>query len=246
METNHSRRADGLADIPKWTRRYAQTRALPAIWFMSVFLIISIALGTLSHFAGTTYRAGHYTLATILAAGAVVVAMIIVVGAIVLSVPKWGGLWLDRMAREKLYGAEGHVAFARPARRRKVVGLIGGGIYGLCILASVALGFAGYIPHDSMQPVSALYVVPFLVFLYILLRPQMHPLMLLWPLLYGVHAILLVAGAPILFTGKWDGFNMYLPIAGYGLLSGLITHLYNRYALRRLKKAAGNPQALNL
>jgi hypothetical protein len=87
-----------------------------------------------------------------------------------------------------------------------------------------------------MQPISALYVVPFLVGLWFLMRPMAGPLALLWPALYAAHAILILAGAPIVFTGAWEGMNMLFPVAGYGLLSGLAGHLYSRVALGRLKR----------
>ena len=70
-----------------------------------------------------------------------------------------------------------------------------------CVIGSVQLGVLGYIPIEYMQPVSALYVVPFLVFLTIWQRPVVGPLSLLWPILYTVHATLIVAGVPILFNG---------------------------------------------
>ena len=89
-----------------------------------------------------------------------------------------------------------------------------------------------------MQPVSALYVVPFLVFLYLWQRPIISPLALLWPTLYAIHAILVVADVPILFHKPWTALNMLIPIAGYGILFGLLGHVYSRYALKKLKKAA--------
>jgi len=58
-----------------------------------------------------------------------------------------------------------------------------------------------------------------------------------WPSLYAVHAALLLAGAPILFAAKWDALNMALPTFGYGVLSFLVSHLYSRFALRRLRRA---------
>jgi len=89
-----------------------------------------------------------------------------------------------------------------------------------------------------MQPISAIYCVPFLVFLAYILRGEASPLMMLWPALYALHAILIVAGAPIVFAGRWNGLNMLIPGAGYGLLVGLLGHVYSRFALRRLRKAA--------
>jgi hypothetical protein len=89
-----------------------------------------------------------------------------------------------------------------------------------------------------MQPVSALYVVPFLVFLYLWQRPIISSLALLWPILYAIHAILVVAGVPIQFGKPWIFLNMLIPVFGYGFLTYMIGHLYSRYALRRLKTAA--------
>ncbi|MBE7557422.1 hypothetical protein HS125_00120 [bacterium] len=243
MQRHEKRQPDPVADIPKWTRRYAQSRALPAVWFMIGFIVIFISLYALSHFAGVQFRTGRYLSGTILAAGAAILALAIVIGAVALSVPRWGGRWLDRVLREKLYGAEGHVAFAPPAGSRKLLGLAAAVIFGFCNLVAVVLGIAGHIPNDYMQPVSALYVVPFLVFLYFLLHAQVHPLVLLWPLLYGLHALLIVAGAPILLPDSLDELNLLIPTAGYGLVAGLVAHLYNRHALRRLKEAARSDHA---
>jgi hypothetical protein len=57
----------------------------------------------------------------------------------------------------------------------------------------------------------------------------------LWPVLYALHAVLLLSGAPILFEDKWEVLNMLLPVFGYGMLSFLAGHLYSRIALRRLR-----------
>ena len=108
--------------------------------------------------------------------------------------------------------------------------------FGTCIFATVNLGIVFEIPIKYMQPISALYMVPFLVGLWFLMRPMAGCLALLWPLLYAIHAILIVSGAPILFTGPWYVLNMLIPVAGYGMLSALVSHLYSRVALRRLKR----------
>ena len=110
--------------------------------------------------------------------------------------------------------------------------------FGSCVVASVTLGIFGYIPIRYMQPVSAIYMVPFLVVIWFLIRPASSGLFLLWPALYGLHAVLLVAGVPILFSGKWDCMNMLLPTIGYGLLTTLVMHIYSRFALGRLRHLA--------
>jgi hypothetical protein len=67
------------------------------------------------------------------------------------------------------------------------------------------------------------------------MRPMVGYAALLWPALYAAHAILIVAGAPIVFSSPWDSLNMVVPTIGYGLLAALVGHFYSRVALRRLK-----------
>ena len=94
------------------------------------------------------------------------------------------------------------------------------------------------IPDAYIQPVSALYVVPFLVTLTFLMRPAVGYLSLLWPILYGLHAILMVLGVPLRFSPPWTFLDILLPISGYGILTGLVSHAYNRFALHRLRTLA--------
>lgn len=117
------------------------------------------------------------------------------------------------------------------------------GAFGVSTGALVVVGLLGHIPIKYMLPVSALYIVPFLVVLFMLMRPAVGLLTLLWPALYAAHAILIVAGAPIVFTGKWTGLNMLIPVAGYGLLSALVMRIRGRFALSRLKRLAGTQPA---
>ena len=220
-------------EISKWTRVYAQNRSLPFIVFMLLFLFLSVAIGGGSYLAGAAYLKGNIPLFAV-CIGLLVVAMAAV---IYFSTP-WGGKRMDQMS-ERLYSKEGRVVLAssHTAGQRRLVAFAGLG-FGLCILASVILGMLGYIPDKYMQPVSAIYCVPFMVILGIVMRPAGGWLMFLWPVLYALHAILIGAGVPILFAGKWDGLNMLSPTAGYGLLSGLACHIYSRFALRKLKHLA--------
>jgi hypothetical protein len=155
-------------------------------------------------------------------------------------VPRWGGKLQERVI-ERLYAKEGTVRLAPPTcgltRRKWLMGLLGA-TFGTCILASVVLSGLYGLPEKYMQPISAIYCVPFLLGLWVLQRPLSSPIMLLWPALYVLHAILIVAGAPIVFSGPWSALNMLIPVAGYGMLVGLISHVYSRLALRKLHQAA--------
>jgi hypothetical protein len=216
--------------ISKWARAYAQNRSLGVVVFMIVFVVLCAAIAGPSYLAGEAYRSGNMPVFWVSLA-----VLASAVGAVIyFSIPHWGGKVLERITR-RLYANEGRVAFSVPAEHKRVWGFVLIVSFLACIVASVVIDFVFAVPSKYMQPISALYVVPFLVGLWLRMRPMAGRLALLWPALYAIHAILIVAGAPILFTGPWQGLNMLVPIAGYGLLSALVQHLYSRFALARLK-----------
>ncbi len=220
--------------IGKWARAYAQNRSLGMVVFLGVFVVLSFGVAAPSYFAGQAYRSGNVVLLWVCIA-----ALILAVGAVVFSsVPRWGGKWMENVTR-RIYAREGNVTLPIPQvekRRRLAFPLMIG--FGACILGCVVLGFLGVFPLEYQQPVSALYMVPFLIALVFLMRPAVGYLALLWPALYALHAILIVVGAPILFGGPWQSLNMLIPTVGYGMLSALVAHAYSRFALRRLRSLA--------
>jgi hypothetical protein len=217
--------------ISKWTRAYAQNRTLGVMVFLMISVVLCVAIGGLSFLGGMAFRSGNMLLFWVSIA-----VLVPTLGALVyLSVPKWGGKFQERVVN-RLYAREGNVALSAPGERKKIGAMMLVGCFGTCIIASVVMSSVLNIPTKYMQPISALYVAPFLVGLWCLMRPMAGSLALLWPALYAIHAILIVAGAPILFTGPWEGLNMLVPIAGYGMLSAFVGHLYSRVALRRLKR----------
>jgi hypothetical protein len=225
---------DDPRELSKWTRIYAQNRSLPLVVFLGVYLLLSIAIGAPSFLAGKAARDGNTTLL------AVCIAVLVpaVAAVIYLSIPRWGGKQMERIV-ERLYANEGHVAVSDP-RGMRLRGAGAGLVLGFlaCIITSVVLGLLGYIPTEYMQPVSAIYVVPFLIILTLLMRPAVGLVGLLWPVLYGLHAVLIVGGVPILFTGKWEMLNMVIPMVGYGMVAGLTGHLYSRFALHKVRQLA--------
>jgi hypothetical protein len=217
--------------IAKCAQTYAQNRSLGVVISMIVFLLLCAAIGGPSYLAGEAYRSGNMLLFWV-----AIALLVPAVGALgYCSVPRWGGKLLERLT-QRLYAKEGNVSFLPPSGRAKVLGYMLAVFLGTCVVASVTLGSVFEIPTKYMQPISALYVVPFLVCLWLLMRPMVGWAALLWPLLFALHAILILAGAPILFTAPWDGLNMLIPIAGYGILAGLVGHLQSRVALARLKR----------
>ena len=223
-----------LRQMGKWARVYAQNRSLGVVVFMIVFVILYIGIGGGSYLAGFAWHEGHMGMfwACMALLGASLV------GTIYFSVPWWGGKAMERVV-QRLYAKDGTVAICAPKTGRRIYLVIPLGItFFVCILASVALGGMGFIPIEYMQPVSALYCVPFMVCLVLLQRPAVGYVALLWPFLYGLHAVLIVAGVPIRFTGAWQALDLLLPMAGYGILSSIVGHLYGRFALSRLRRLA--------
>lgn len=225
---------EDIRQIPKWTRAYAQNRSLGVAVFLLVFSAISALIAGESLLAGYAYRSGN-----LLLLGLSIALLLPTVAAVVyLSVPRWGGKLNDRLV-QRLYADDGNVAFSPPSERAQAWAPILAGCFGACVLGSVVLGFVIEIPSEYLQPISALYVVPFLVALWILMRPMAGYAALLWPALYAAHAIGIVAGAPIVFNSPWDFLNLVIPMVGYGLLSAIVGHVYSRFALRRLRMLAG-------
>lgn len=227
-----------IRTIPTWTRRYAQSRTLPLVVFLGIFVVSFAAFGGLSYLTGWAYVTNQRALT--------VAAMLLLCG-----LTAWW-LWFSFVGApaiflritERVYRKEGAVSVgpSPDSNRGRAVPAIAF-LFMFCVIASVGLGLLGVIPIRHMQPVSALYVVPFLVYIGITLRGIGSPFIWLWPALYGIHAILLVAGAPIRFSPAWEGLNTLVPMVGYGLLAALAGHIYSRVALRRLRALAGSPEA---
>ncbi len=222
-----------LKEIPKWTRKYAQNRTLPNLIYMVIYLCLFAGIAIPSYLRRTDY--GGSTTQFICKS----VALISVIGFIVLCIPKLKSKLIDRINRisRQLYGREGDVSMSlsETAKKKKWLGYLVAMLFGSCVIGSVFLGMKDFIKIKYMQPVSALYVVPFMVFLYFWQRPKIGPLALLWPTIYGIHAVLIVVGVPILFTGNLIPLNMILPVFGYGFLTHIIGYIYSRYALKKLK-----------
>ncbi len=224
-----------LKEIPKWTRKYAQNRTIPVLVAMLIGMCLFGGIAGSSYFGGIAYLAGNMVLFWF----CVFVMAVSMISLFFFSVPKWSGKFIARISR-RLYNREGDVLISVPEtiKKKQWVGYVVAMVFGSCVFMSVILGLLGYLSIKYMQPVSALYVVPFLVFLYFRQRPMNGPIALLWPILYTIHALLIVTGVPILFTGDMVGWNMMLPVFGYGFLTHIIGHIYSRYALKKLKTTA--------
>jgi hypothetical protein len=224
----------GLRQIPKWARRYAQNRTLPVLASLLIYATAAAVFFGLPHLIVWAYKAGERFLAAVV--------MLILCGFAVWWV--WfcfvGGVAIMRQITERLYRGEGSVLTATSQVKAPTRPPPGVFVFMFCVLANTGLGLLGFFPVRLMQPISALYVVPFMCYLGLKMHGTGSPFMFLWPALYGIHAILIVAGAPI---SLGPAFDMFVPTVGYGLIAALAGHIYSRIALRRLRALAASRES---
>jgi hypothetical protein len=230
-------------EIPKWAEQYAQNRTLPTIVFLVVIALCIGVLCATAYLAGRAYETGNLRSEVLFA----------VVAAVTFAWILWFrfvvGRRISRRIADALYGEEG-IALTEPMEQAESAPPHLSGAHFLlliCVVTWVALVLLDVIPYRYVLPAFALFMAPFTVYFYAFrYRGLVSPFMLLWPLLYAIHALLLVLGAPIYITGGPDGIyetlNLLIPILGYGLLAALTGHIYSRVALRRLRALAAPPE----
>jgi hypothetical protein len=236
--------AERLKEIPKWTRKYVENRTLTILVLMVMLMFFSMFIAALVGFslalAVTGFRKGNIVLGCV-GIAVLVAVLAATVKSIIIFLSKFGGKnrgLIDQLIEQRIYGKDGTVSMPQPklTKKKKWLESVAGVVFFICVLGTIYLGMEGYIALKYVQPVMAMYFVPFQVFEYFLQRPRLGPLLLICPILYTVHAILIVAGVPIYFRGDLGIiWNMFLPAVGYTSLAYVIGHVYSRYALKKLK-----------
>jgi hypothetical protein len=235
--------AEKLREIPKWTRKYAQNRTLTILVLTAMTTLFGMLIAVLVGFPLALAVIGFWKGNMILGCVGIVVfvaALVAIVKFYIFIFAKFGGKnkgLLDQIIDRWMYGQEGFTSMPQPklSKKMKRLDIVVGIVYMVCLLGSMELGILGYIPVKYLLPLMALFVVPFGVYQYFILWPRLGPVLLIFPILYAIHAILIIAGAPIFFTGIFAvPLNMFLPVI-YNLLAYMIGHIYSRYALKKLK-----------
>lgn len=224
--------SESIREIPRWTRLYARNRTLPFLLSLFLLLVWTLLARSAARLAIASSRSGEIIQGYF--AMAVVTALIAVL--IWFVVPRWGGRWFEKITR-RIYRQDGDVVASVPANRRNPnwPGYLLTGAFLLGVPISVILTDSGYLPNGYLQPVSALYAVPILIAIFASMRTALSTFFLLWPILYCIHAILIVAGAPITFAGQWRTLNLLIPTLGYGALTGVVGYMVGQYSLKRLR-----------
>jgi hypothetical protein len=228
-----------LREIPRWADRYARNRTLlPArIVGMVVGALLGAAITVLLTVFVSAWRGGNAMQSGLcLAAAAAILA---------------GLAWLlftrrlqaaVQAACNALDRGEGHViASSSPEARRRGRPLAGLIVAVLGIMTPVIVQHLG-VPTRYLQPLVALYLVPALAWLHWPKSPVGGPLMLLWPGLYALHALLSLAGVPLPAVPE-PMMNVLIPLVLYGVVAIVASHIYGRFALRRLRSLAHSSEA---
>ncbi len=218
-QTQKSKDVEKLKEIPKWARRYAESRTAPLIIFSLIFILCfgMVFLGVYC------FLKGRFILAAIM--------MILYVATFIYFVITW-----DR--HEAHYFTKTGIpesGSVKQIRNFLPLPLIA------CIIISVIMEQRGVFPTHLKVPVSALYVCPLLIFAnWRWARGSF--IGYLWAALYGGWAIAILFEVPILTFSEGGqlkpGDEMYLAAPVTGVITGLITYIYSRYALKKLKAAA--------
>lgn len=224
-----------LKEIPKWTRKYAQNRTLTPFVLIVMICLISIGIGFPLGLVIAAFTKGN-----IILAGVGIVLLVAGVTFPVIFALKFGGKnrgLIDQRIDQWIYGKEGTASMQRPklTKKKKWLDFVVALVFFVCVIGSMHLAMEGFISFKYLQPVTALYAVPFLVFQYFMRRPMLGPLLLICPILCTIHAILIIVGVPIFFKGSFGILNQSLPLFAYTFLAYLIGHIYSRYALKKLK-----------
>ena len=213
--------SEEVREIPKWTRRYVENKTMPMIIFLLVALGVIAAISI----------ANYCFLQKRLLLG------VIMTGASMLG---WGCSFLVlRFCLTRCYAKEG---LSRGKNQRQVDNFFYVTAIPLLIACAVLAAF-DVIPVRLLQPITALFLCPLLIFWNLRWARGASFLGYLWASLYGAWAIALLFRLPLVtFPERSAGLEVVLAVVVTGLITGSAGHIYNRHALRKLKRLASLKQ----
>jgi hypothetical protein len=224
METEQNQvpqNAEKLKEIPKWAKRYAESRTAPLIIF-SMVSIVCFGMVSLSVYC---FLKGKFVLAAIM---------------VVLYVAGFLYFVITCDRHEARYFSKTGIPQSESVKQiRKFLPLP----LMLFVVIDVIMEQRGVFPHHLSVPISAVYVCPLLIFAnWRWARGSF--IGYLWAALYGGWAIAILFKVPFLTFSEGGvrlmnpGDEMYLAAPVTGVITGLVAYIYSRYALKKLKTAA--------
>jgi len=221
--------------IVLWTRRYAQNRTISFLVQWVFIVVMVFVIGVAALLTQTAHRQDNQAM-FMFSVGLMGVAIICLVW---FSLSRWSGKLIFSITN-RIYGREGYVSYTGSHKQEKLplwLTALGGGLIVYHLVGALLISF-NYLPVQYLQPWSALYMTPYLIIMVVYQRLGFWAW--LWPVLYGVHAALMLAGAPVRFEREYELLNIAVPVFGYGLFAILAGHLYSRYALWKVKTLTRN------
>jgi hypothetical protein len=222
---------DGLRQIPSWASRYANNRTLPILVSMAVTAGAAALIAGLAAGAGRALRDGHPGLGWSLMG----LDLAFCAWWVWLVLGKGLNRWMAGVS-ERMYRGDG-LAVAAPTVRLTGAQRVVPWVFGALVCATPIIAQKVPLPDEYLQPLTALYTVPFMLYLWWLQGRFSAPFMLLWPVLYAAHAVAVLAGMPLL-RGIDPMMQVLLPMFACSLVAAVASNLYGRYALRKLRALA--------
>jgi hypothetical protein len=240
QEKNNKSNPESFGGLRHWVQSYARHRgAGPFIVQMTIGFVFCILIGGLSLLWGYFYFRHNDNKIGLWLSG--ICLSLVMIALIPISTPRWGGKWATKWG-QWLYADDGQVTLPQKEKPKikwhvVVVPILFGG----CVAGSVILGFLGYLPDTKyMQPISAMYCIPFMIYLIYGSPVIKSKIAWLWPILYAFHALSVLLDIPPISLMRRD-LDMLVATFGYGFVTAIITYAYSRYAFYRLRKAAQKP-----
>lgn len=243
-ETNNKSRDQNkkqLSDIPKWTRRYVQNRHMTMITGLVAGLLFGLVVTffLVVPLVATIIMPGKRNMSLTIELTIAFVIMLIVLVILALKIRGKKRLRLDLLIEKWVYRREGTVSMpdSESSKKKKWIEIAGTIVWTILFLGTMYFGIKGLIPAKYILPISAIYSVPYYILSwYFWQKPKAGPLTLISPILYTIHAVLILIGVPIFFTGEFGAIlNLGFFMTLYNFLGYIISLFYSRYALKKLK-----------
>jgi len=208
-----------LKEIPKWARRYAESRTAPMIIFHLVFIVSF----------GIAFLSVYFFLKEMFILGAFMAVIDIVL--FLYFVIAWDRHEIRYFTKTGIPQSDS----IKQIRKFLPIPLL------LFVVIHMIMEQRGVFPAHLDVPISAVYICPLLIFANWRWGRGSF-IGYLWAALYGGWAIAILFKIPVLTFSQGGqlkpGDEMYLAAPVTGMITGLVAYIYSRYALKKLKTTA--------